>query len=125
MVKLAVRHRQFLLYLAGGLLCALIDVGLMQVLIGRGIDHVAAATAGFAAGLLINYAFHSTLTFQGAPTVFSFTRYLCVVGFNYLLTIGFVSLAVALADSALAGKLLSLPVVALNGFLLGKYWIFR
>lgn len=125
MRKLVIRHRQFLVYLAGGLLCALIDVGLMQLLIGAGVNHVAAVSAGFAAGLLVNYSFHSSVTFQGSPTAVSFVRYACVVGGNYLLTLAFVSLSVALADSALAGKLLSLPVVAINGFFLGKYWIFK
>jgi hypothetical protein len=52
-------------------------------------------------------------------------RYLCVVALNYLLTVGLVGLAQWLVGSPLAGKLLSLPLVAVNGYLLGRYWIFR
>jgi len=51
-------------------------------------------------------------------------RYLCVVGLNYLLTLGCVAAAQALAGAPLVGKLVSLPLVALGGYILGKFWIF-
>ena len=121
----SLRQRQFLVFLAGGLLCAGVDVGAMQLLMAAGSHHTAAASAGFAAGLLVNYAFHSRVTFDQAASPASFARYLCVVGLNYLLTIACVALAAALADKPLAGKVLSLPLVALNGYLLGKHWIFK
>jgi putative flippase GtrA len=117
--------RQFAVFLAGGLLCALVDVGLMQLLLGAGVQATAAASAGFAAGLLVNYAFHSRVTFSAAASPANFTRYLCVVGLNYLLTIGCVALAESSFDNPLVGKLVSLPLVAVNGYLLGKYWIFK
>jgi putative flippase GtrA len=116
---------QFLVYLAGGVLSALIDIGLMQLLIARGVDTLLSTTAGFGAGLLFNYAFHARVTFSSAAGSRSFGRYLCIVLMNYLLTLGLVALAQALLGSPLAGKLLSLPLVAVNGYLLGKYWIFR
>jgi hypothetical protein len=36
-----------------------------------------------------------------------------------------VSYAAQLVGMPLAGKLVSLPLVAVNGYLLSKYWIFR
>jgi putative flippase GtrA len=117
--------RQFALFLAGGLACALADVGLMQALVAAGAHYASAASAGFAAGLLVNYGFHSRVTFEAAATPTRFARYLCVVGLNYLLTMACVTLSAALLASALPGKLFSLPLVALNGFLLAKYWIFK
>ena len=48
-----------------------------------------------------------------------------MVALNYLLTVGLVGAAHQLLGSALAGKLVSLPLVAVNGYLLGRYWIFR
>jgi putative flippase GtrA len=125
MRNLAIRHRQLLVYLAGGVLSALIDVGLMQLLISSGVNYVAAASAGFLAGLLFNYAFHANLTFATPASAFNFVRYMCVVGFNYLLTISCVGLAVQLTGIAVIGKLLSLPLVALVGFVLGKHWVFK
>ncbi|WP_288378431.1 GtrA family protein [uncultured Massilia sp.] len=117
--------RQFALFVTGGLICALADVGLMQLLIGFGMPATAAATAGFAAGLLVNYAFHSRVTFNAAANPANFARYLCVVGVNYLLTIACVALGQAVFDNPLVGKIVSLPLVAANGYLLGKYWIFK
>jgi putative flippase GtrA len=121
--------RQFAVYVGGGVLCALVDIGLMQLLLGAGFHHTAAASAGFAAGLLVNFAFHSGITFNTAANSVaipgSFGRYLCLVGLNYVLTLGCVALAQATLGNPLLGKILSLPLVAVNGFLLGKYWIFK
>lgn len=117
--------RQFAVYVIGGIVCALADIGLMLLLLEAGMHHTAAASAGFAAGLLINYAFHSRVTFNARGNSASFVRYLCLIGFNYFLTIACVAVAEAAIASSLAGKLLSLPLVAVNGYLLGKYWIFR
>lgn len=120
------RHsRQVATYIAGGVLCAVVDIGVMQVLLRAGAHFTGATTAGFLAGLLVNYAFHSRVTFDAAASASSFARYLCVVGLNYLLTMGCVSMAVTLAGMPLAGKILSLPLIAANGYLLSKFWIFR
>jgi putative flippase GtrA len=123
--RLATHRRQFGTFLAGGLLCALVDIGVMQLLLRSGVHFAGATTAGFLAGLLVNYAFHSRVTFEAAASASSFARYLCVVGLNYLLTMACVSLAVSLAGMPLAGKIVSLPLVSVSGYLLGKFWIFR
>jgi putative flippase GtrA len=125
MDKLFTHSRQFGLFVLGGVLCALVDIGMMQLLLRGGLHYASATTAGFLAGLLVNYAFHSRVTFDAPATPASFARYLCVVGINYLLTLGCVALAQSLAGMPLAGKIVSLPLVAVNGYLLGKLWIFK
>jgi putative flippase GtrA len=125
MRKVLHHSRQFGTFVAGGLLCALVDIGVMQGLLRTGAHFTGATTAGFLAGLLVNYAFHSRVTFEAAASTSSFARYLCVVGLNYLLTMGCVSLAVSLAGMPLLGKIVSLPLVSVNGYLLSKFWIFR
>jgi putative flippase GtrA len=125
MRRLLAHRRQFGVFVAGGLLSALADIGLLQLLVAAGAHYAGATSAGFAAGLLVNYAFHSRVTFQAAATSSNFARYLCLLAVNYLLTLACVALAVALRLPPLAGKLVSLPLVALNGFVLGKYWIFK
>jgi len=122
---LASHWRQFAVYISGGVLCALIDIGLMQLLIRAGAHFASATTAGFVAGLLVNYLFHTRVTFSSDATPANLVRYLCVVAVNYLLTMACVALSVQLLDAALPGKLLSLPLVALSGFVLGKYWIYK
>lgn len=124
MRELLARQRQFLLYLAGGVASALIDVGLMQFLIHGGAGYVAATTAGFIAGLLFNYGYHAAVTFTTPPSGRSLARYLAVVALNYCFTLACVALSVRFAGVAVIGKLLALPLVAVNGFILGKRWIF-
>lgn len=140
----ALRQRQFLVFIGGGLLSCAVDIVVLQLLLraATGISVAAATTAGFLAGLLLSYGFHARVTFarlhdSAGPA--RWLRFLCVVGLNYLLTLACVGLALAgagalaagpagavsEAGAALAGKLLSLPLVACNGFLLSKYWIFR
>lgn len=126
MARLALPDAKFLVYLTGGVLSALADVGIMQSLIAAATAPLLAASAGFMAGLCINYLFHSRLTFRHAARGGgSVPRYLSVVALNYLVTLALVAASLALFGLALPGKLLSLPLVAVNGYLLGKHWVFR
>lgn len=118
-------HRQFLVFLIGGGLSALIDVGLMQGLILANVNYLIAASVGFLLGLLFNYFFHAALTFRAKPTTRSLRRYLILVVANYAFTLACVGVAVHWGGQAVIGKLISLPLVAINGFVIGKYWIFK
>jgi len=125
MRSLFAHRRQFVVYVAGGVLSAVVDIGVLQLMLSTGAMAGAAVSAGFAAGLLVNYVFHLRVTFNTSAQAAGMLRYLCVVGLNYLLTLGCVALSVRLGAGVLAGKLVALPLVALNGFVLGKLWIFR
>jgi putative flippase GtrA len=125
MVKLLMRQHQLLKYLVGGGLSAVIDIGLLQGLLWLGAPLVVAVSAGFLGGLAFNFLFHAHLTFQRGAGRATFVRYLCVVAANYVLTLLCVSASVSLSGSPLPGKLLALVLVAANGYLLGKRWIFR
>lgn len=117
--------RQFSVFIGVGAFCAVIDVGLMQLLILSGAHHVLAATAGFLAGLGANFALHTRITFRSNFTNIIFVKFVAVVLVNYLVTIVFVSASFEIFGSALAGKIVSLPLVAVNGFLLSRHWIYR
>jgi putative flippase GtrA len=125
MPRLKVLAPQFLVFVAGGGLSALVDIGLMQLLISNHVDAFLATSAGFVAGLCVNYAFHSKVTFQNVMNMETLVRFICVVGVNYLLTLALVALSLSVFENALIGKLVSLPVVAVNGFFLSKHWIFK
>lgn len=114
-----------LTYLAGGVLSALTDITAMQLLILGGLNVYLATSLGFGAGLLVNYAFHASVTFKSGAGLGSFVRYLCVVALNYLLTMGCVALSVSLLGNPLPGKILSLPLIAAIGFLLSRAWIYK
>lgn len=115
----------FSVFVSGGLLSAVVDIGLMQLLLWRGIGSMTATSAGFGAGLLVNFLFHAKVTFKREASPATVGRYLCVVGLNYLITMVLVAAAVHLVNHALWGKLVSLPIVAVNGFLLSKFWIYK
>lgn len=115
----------FFVYVTGGVLSAALDIGLMQLLLWRGVGSITAASAGFAAGLMLNFVFHTNVTFKRAANPATVVRFMCVVGLNYLLTLALVAIAVHVADRALWGKLASLPIVAVNGYLLSKFWIYK
>ncbi len=125
MVKLLLAKAPFLVYVSGGVLSAAVDIGTMQLLLTNGMPTLPATTVGFLTGLIVNYMFHARVTFGKGGSRASFARYLAVVAVNYTLTIAIVTAFEHLAGSALAGKLVSLPVVAVVGYLSGKYWIFK
>lgn len=116
--------RQFGVYVAVGVLTAIVDIGLMQLLLMAGFDHRVAVSAGFVVGLLFNYVTHQRVTFKATHSRRSVWRFVVLLLLNYGLTLGCVEVGIQAVDSVLAGKLLSLPLVALNGFMLGRYWVF-
>lgn len=97
----------------------------MQLLISSGVNYLFATSVGFFISFLVNYAYHAKLTFQSASSPSSFVKFCVVVALNYLITLACVYIAYTWFDALLAGKILSLPVIAVNGFLLGKFWIFK
>lgn len=117
--------RQFLVFIAVGLASALIDTALMQVLLMNGAALWFAVATGFAAGLAVNYLSHARFTFGTATTWRNGTRFAAIVAFNYALTLGFVHAAQAWVGSPLAGKIVSLPFVALAGFSASRLWVFK
>lgn len=117
--------RQFAVFVGVGITCAAIDIGLMQLLTWGGLHYIAATTLGFAAGLVVNFLLHTRITFNTGYSHGTLVRFMVVVLINYLLTLLTVSLFHASLDMALLGKVVSLPLVAVNGFLLSKYWVYR
>ena len=117
--------RQFSVFALVGLACAVLDITVMQALLLTGLHPVLAATFGFLSGLVANFLLHSRVTFKGTQGKTQIFRFLTVVAINYLITVGFVSLSFALVGEPLLGKILSLPLVAINGFFLSKHWVFK
>jgi putative flippase GtrA len=116
---------ELLRFVAVGVVSAVIDVGVMQLLILTRVDYVVATSAGFAVGVGINYALHARVTFKATADAGSFARFLCVLGLNYVITLAGVGLAVRLGSEPIAGKVASLPVVAAIGYLFSRHWIFK
>jgi putative flippase GtrA len=118
-------QQQFAMFVAVGIGCAGVDVGLMYALLHTGFHQVAATSLGFAAGLIFNYFLHSRMTFGVHANWPRWWRFLCVVCLNYALTLLFVLSFASLLNEPVLGKIFSLPFVALVGFFLSRRWIFQ
>jgi putative flippase GtrA len=116
---------QFALYLSVGIVCALIDIGLMQLCMFFEVDPLIAATVGFLAGLSVNFLLHTRFTFQSRVSGLALSRYLAVVFANYCVTLLMVWLGEVVSGAALFGKLVSLPLVAAIGYVLCRIWVYR
>lgn len=117
--------RQFIVYVVVGILTTVVDIGSMQLLLQLGYGTTLAASSGFVLGLIFNYVTHQRVTFRAAHSSGTLVRFAVLVAVNYALTLLCVHGGERWLDSALLGKLVSLPLVTINGFLAGRYWIFR
>lgn len=117
--------RQFLIYLCVGLFSTGIDIATLEILIRLGVHYGLAVSLGFGTGLIVNYLLHARFTFRASNTLTSITKYGVLVFTNYLFTLACVFFSQHWLDSILLGKLLSLPMVAINGFLWSRYWVFK
>ena len=117
--------RQFLVYLGVGVTSSLIDIATLQALLWLALDHRIAVSAGYVLGTIANYLLHERYTFRARRSAATMLRFAVVLLVNYALTMLLVQLSVALFDSVMAGKLVALPLVAVTGFLCGRYWVFR
>lgn len=118
-------NRQFILFVCVGVACAVIDVSTMQLLILLGCLSWVSVSIGFAVGLVANYAFHARLTFKKVGSIASIFKFSIVALSNYLITLFFVFISLQIMDGVMFGKIVSLPIIAVNGFLLSRYWVFK
>lgn len=118
-------NRQFSVFIWVGCCCAALDVGLMRLLEHKGISFIISAPLGFAAGLILNFLLHAHLTFNAVYSYHMFVKFVVVVLMNFVLMMVCVTLSHFLTGMPLFGKILSLPLVAINGFLWSKYWVYK
>lgn len=116
--------RQFFVFVAVGFASAVIDVGVMQLLIKSGVHYAASASFGFAISLVFNYFCQARITFKAVSSFGTMVRFGCLVVMNYIITMILVICSQHFFDDALVGKVLSLPVIAVNSFLWSRYWVF-
>lgn len=109
-----------------GLACAAVDTAVVWALDRQAFRYGVAVTAGFFAGFLLNYVLHARYTFSVARLHASqLLRFIAVVVANYLITLAVVALLHDLAGmDVVIAKVVSLPIVAVNGYWLSKAWVF-
>lgn len=117
--------KEVLMFVIVGIFCAFIDIGIMQLSIWFGLFYIAATTLGFAVGFIANFLLHNHVTFRKVYSHGALVRFASVVLINCFVTVVIVYLFQMALSMPLLGKLVSLPIVALNGFLLSKNWVYR
>jgi putative flippase GtrA len=117
--------QQFIVFCAVGIISAILDVVSLLELVQQGVAPYFAVTIAFFFGLVVNLWLHAHLTFRTRVNTQNALRFLMVIVINYLLTMGFVFLFEQLGLSYLIGKIISLPLVAIHGFLWSRLWVFK
>ena len=112
--------------MVSGGVSALADVALLTTLVFVGVARVAATPAAFLASAFLNYALHRRFTFQTrrAASGRQFFRFGCVIAFNMLLTSATVEGMTAAGFVLIISKLVSLPIIAVSGFVLSRTFVF-
>jgi len=117
---------QFGRYLAVGVISAAIDVLTLWLLLAAQVQRVPAVALAMLAGMTANYALHRVYTFRTEQPLRlrSVVRYTAIVAGNYLLTLAIIEAGLRVGIGVMWGKILSLPVIAMTGFLLTRKFVF-
>jgi len=108
-----------------GLISAVVDLCTLYISIELGVYTYGAISVAFFLGLITNLWLHARITFETKLKTENSIKFLLIVGMNYGITLGMVFVSQQMWQIYLLGKLASIPMVAINGFLWGKYWVFR
>ena len=117
--------RQITAFVGVGLASAVVDLATTGCLLWIGLHYGVAASVGFAVGLWLNFMGHSGVSFPSKRSTSMLLRFSTITATNYLITLALVAAGAHWLQSPMLGKLLSIPVVAVHGFLWGKYWVFK
>jgi putative flippase GtrA len=116
---------KFVVYVIVGSLSAIIDLTALNILISLDTTQCLAVSVAFIAGFVFNVKAHALFTFASPLTSKSALKFTAVIAVNYLLTLLIIESLTALSCSLMTAKVVSLPIIAVSGFLLGRHWAFR
>ena len=117
--------RKFMVYVMVGSVSAIIDLLTLRILLDLNTPQWPAVTIAFIAGFVFNLKSHALFTFVSPLTRKSALRFTAVVCVNYLLTLAIIETLSNFSFTIITAKVISLPVVAVSGYLLGRHWAFK
>ena len=124
-MNFSILSNQFLIFIIVGFLTALIDILSVLILENLNINYRICIVFGFLLSVLVNFYLHSMVTFGVKCSHHIFTKFIIVVIINLILTFILVEILIFLEVKLIISKIICLPIIAINGFLLSKYWIFK
>ncbi len=116
---------KFVAYVIVGSLSAIIDLTILNILISLDITQLLAVSVGFIAGFVFNVKAHALFTFESSLTSKSALKFTAVVAVNYLQTLLIIESLTAFSCTLMTAKVLSLPIIAVSGYLLSMHWAFK
>lgn len=117
--------KKFSVFVIVGLISTVADLLFLWLMVAWGAAHSAAVSLAFGLALLVNLALQARFTFKSSLSPERIVKFLALAAINYLLTVTAVSTFEWLTLSLMWGKLVSLPIVALNSFFFSKYWVYK
>ncbi|HHQ4804307.1 GtrA family protein [Aeromonas veronii] len=125
--KILNRSKTFIIFCLVGVVSAVVDLSVLYILNNIIVETlIISVTLAFIAGLAANYILHTNITFRSKASTTNATKFLFVVAFNYLLTLAVIKFGVDFASfGVIVSKIISLPIVAISGFILSKYWVYK
>lgn len=116
---------KFVVYVIVGSLSAIIDLAALNILLRLETTQWLAVSVAFVAGFVFNVKAHALFTFASPLTSKSALKFTAVVAVNYLLTLLIIEALTAFSCSLMTAKVVSLPIIAVTGYILGRHWAFK
>ena len=116
--------RQFVRFLAVGLLNTAFGYAIFAVFILAGVAPMPALVLTYVFGITFNFFTTGRLVFRGRHAG-AFLRFVAAYGVIYVVNVGLFKLAEAAGASPLVAQALCLPVVAVFSFVIFKLHVFR
>jgi putative flippase GtrA len=116
---------KFVVYVIVGSLSAVIDLTTLSILISLNSTQLLAVTVAFIAGFAFNLKAHALFTFASPLNRKSAPRFTALVAINYLLTLLIIETLSVFSCSLMTAKVVSMPIIAVTGYLLGRHWAFK
>ncbi|MBN6071050.1 GtrA family protein [Aggregatibacter actinomycetemcomitans] len=116
-----------IIFLFVGSSSALVDIGCLylfsKILLWNNELSISLA---FILGLVFNYFSHTYFTFQEKANVGNLVRYLILVLLNYINTIVLMYFLTELLHiDIIVAKVITLPFIAVNTFVISKVWVYK
>ncbi|MCB5306744.1 GtrA family protein [Yersinia massiliensis] len=116
--------RQFLIYLLIGIISAVVDIIALKISMFHYNEVMLSTLIGYISGLVINYILHSMFTFKTSIAIGKILKYLAVVFINYWITVIIIFISFYFFKDVIYGKIVSLPIIAVLGYIASKKWIY-
>lgn len=124
--KKSIQINQLLRFLViGGISVVLDYLSFLFLLHAMNASLFLANSIAYIIGFAFNFFGHAFFTYQMKPGLYTAVKYTVTAIVNYGLSLGIIFIGILFFPSPEFWKFISICVIAINGFLMGRFWIFR